>query len=74
MAGALIGLVILGLMQYLCSRSLRPLVDAVVRWTFRYQALSTALVFLLVFEAANALQDLRPLMELGAGIAARPFF
>ena len=73
-AGALIGLVILGLMQYLCSRSLRPLVDAVVRWTFRYQALSTALVFLLVFEAANALQDLRPLMELGAGIAARPFF
>ena len=72
-AGASIGLVILGLLQYLFSHSLRPLAERVVNWTFRHQALSTALIFLVVFEVTNALQDMRPLMEIGAGIVTRAF-
>ena len=73
-AGMSIGLLILWLFQYIFARSLRPLVESAVSWTFRHQALATVLIFIAVFEAANALQDLRPLLEVGAGIAARPFF
>jgi hypothetical protein len=65
-AGASIGISILLFLQYLFDRSLRPLVDPVVSWTMRHQALSTVLIFIVVFEASNTLLDVRPIAEIGS--------
>lgn len=68
-AGAGIGIAILLLCQLVLGRWLRRLVDPLIAWTFRHQALATALLFVAVFEAANTLQNLRPLLKTGATIA-----
>jgi len=67
-AGAAIGVSILMVLQYLFQRSLRPLLDPIVNWTMRHQTLSTVLIFIVVFEASNTLQDLRPIAEIGSSI------
>ena len=68
-AGAGIGIVILLLCQLVLGRWLRRLIDPIVNWTLRHQAIATALVFIAVFEAANTLQNLRPLLKTGVAIA-----
>jgi undecaprenyl-diphosphatase len=69
LAGAGIGIAILLLCQLVFGNWLRRLLDPVVNWTQRHQALATALLFVAVFEAANTLQNLRPLLKTGATIA-----
>jgi membrane-associated phospholipid phosphatase len=73
LAGAAIGISILLLLQYLFHRSLRPLLDPIVNWTMRHQTLSTVLIFIVVFEASNTLQDLRPVAEIGSSIVEHAF-
>jgi membrane-associated phospholipid phosphatase len=68
-AGAGIGFGILVLFQYLFDRWLRRLIDPVVGWTLRHQALASVLIFIALFEVANTLQDLGSLIETGHAIA-----
>lgn len=69
LAGAGIGVVILLLFQLVLGKWLRRWVDPLVNWTLRHQTLATALVFIAIFEAANTLQNLRPLLKTGVAIA-----
>jgi undecaprenyl-diphosphatase len=69
LSGAAIGIVILLVVQSLFNGRLRPLADSVVNWTFRHQTLATALVFIVIFEASNTLQDLDPLFGIARLIA-----
>lgn len=69
LAGAGIGVVILLLFQLVLGKWLRRFVDPLVNWTLRHQTFSTVLVFIAVFEAANTLQNLRPLLKTGVAIA-----
>mgnify|MGYP000947239666 CR=1 FL=1 len=48
---------------------LRRVFDPIVTWTLRHQAFATAVIFIAVFEAANTLQNLRPLLKTGVAIA-----
>lgn len=68
-AGSAIGLGILVLFQYVIGRWLRPLLDPVVTWTLRHQALASVLLFFALFEVANTLQDVGALIETGHAIA-----
>lgn len=64
-AGALIGAGGLLVTQFIFDRWGRWAADPVVRWTARHDALSSALLFLVIFETANTLENIH---ELG-GIA-----
>ena len=66
--GGGIGTVILLLVQLIIGKGFRKLIDPMIRWTVRYQALSSALIFIIIFEAANTLQNLRPLLKAGIAI------
>lgn len=67
--GAAIGVAILLLFQLLLNRWLPRLVDPVVTWTQRHQVLSAGVIFIVIFEAANTLQDLRPIFRIGKDLA-----
>jgi undecaprenyl-diphosphatase len=69
LTGAGIGIVILLVVQALFNGRFRPVADSVVSWTLRHQALATALAFMAIFEVANTLQDLNPLLAIVALIA-----
>ncbi len=65
-AGAGIGVVILLLCQVVIGKGFRRLLEPLVHWTLRHPALSSALLFIALFEAANTLQNLRELLKTGA--------
>ena len=65
LAGAGIGIVILLLCQVVIGTGLRRLLEPLVHWTMRHTALSSALLFVVLFEAANTLQNLRELLKTG---------
>ena len=66
--GGGIGIVILLLIQLIVGKGFRKLLDPIARWTLQHQALSSALIFITIFEAANTLQNLRPLLKAGMAI------
>ncbi|HEV2747966.1 MAG TPA: phosphatase PAP2 family protein [Allosphingosinicella sp.] len=67
--GALIGMAILIPLQLLARRWGRRLTEPIVAWTMRHPALSGALLFLFAFEATNALDDVRRLLDAGEAIS-----
>ncbi len=69
LAGAGIGIVILLLCQVVIGTGFRRWLEPLVHWTMRHTALSSALLFVALFEAANTLQNLRELLKTGATIA-----
>lgn len=66
--GGGIGIVILLLIQLIVGKGFRKLLDPITKWTLQHQALSSALIFITIFEAANTLQNLRPLLKAGMAI------
>ena len=68
-AGSVIGVTILLALQLVFEKWFRPLMEPAIAWTFRHQAIATMLVFTAVFEAANTLQDLSPLIKITTAIA-----
>ena len=68
MVGGGIGIAILMLVQLVVGKGFRWLLDPLTNWTLRHQALSSALVFIIIFEAANTFQNLRPLLKAGMAI------
>ncbi len=66
--GGGIGIVLLLLVQIIIGKGFRKLIDPMTRWTLRHQTLSSALIFIIIFEAANTLQNLRPLLKAGMAI------
>jgi len=68
-AGAGIGIVILLLLQFAFGKWLRRPMELIVNWTLRHQTLATVLISIVVFEAANTLQNVHPLLEIGVAIA-----
>ena len=66
--GGGIGIIILLLIQLIVGKGFRKLLDPITRWTLQHQALSSALIFITIFEAANTLQNLRPLLKAGMAI------
>ncbi|MBS1808495.1 MAG: phosphatase PAP2 family protein [Acidobacteria bacterium] len=69
LAGAGIGIVILVLFQLVLGKWLQRLMNPIINWTLRHQAFATGLIFIAVFEIANTLQNLRPLLKTGVSIA-----
>lgn len=65
LTGAGIGIVILLLCQVVIGKGFRRLMEPLVNWTMRHPALSSALLFVALFEAANTLQNLRELLKTG---------
>ncbi|HEX8667556.1 MAG TPA: phosphatase PAP2 family protein [Allosphingosinicella sp.] len=59
--GIAIGGTILLAAQFVAGRWLRGLLDRIAGWTLLYPALSAALVFLMMFEVGNSLDNLRDL-------------
>ncbi len=68
-AGTLIGGTIMLLAQLAARRWGRRLTEPVARWTIRHGALSSALIFLLVFEASSTLVNTQQLLELSGDAA-----
>jgi membrane-associated phospholipid phosphatase len=68
--GAAIGLAILAALQWLASRWGSRLTEPITGWTIRHPALSASLAFLFVFEATNALDDVRMILDAAKTIAA----
>jgi len=69
MAGVVIGLSIFTACQTVLGTWLRRIVDALAQWTFRHEALATAIMFVALFEISNTLQDLSSLIDAGSAIA-----
>jgi membrane-associated phospholipid phosphatase len=67
--GSGIGIGILLATQFVIGRWGKRLVDPVVNWTLAHSALSSAIVFIYVFEAVNTLEDVRHLLKVGVEIA-----
>jgi membrane-associated phospholipid phosphatase len=67
--GSGIGIGILLVMQFFIGNVGKRVVDPVVNWTLKNSALATAIIFIFVFEATNALQNVRPLLKVGKEIA-----
>ena len=69
-AGAAIGAVILLLLQHVFAGTWgRRGMHAVVNWTLEHPAAATVLLFVVVFETANTLQNVQPLLDVGAAVA-----
>ena len=64
-AGAAIGSGVLAALHFALHRKARSVHDPVVDWTMRHSALATALIFLFLAAAVNALADVRD----GMGVA-----
>jgi membrane-associated phospholipid phosphatase len=67
-AGAGIGIAILLSMQLVVGNLGKRLIDPIVNWTMKYSVLSSAMIFVVIFEATNTLQNIRPLLKLGKEI------
>ena len=64
--GAGIGIVMLLLFQFVFDKWWRRPMDLIVNWTLRHPAIATVLIFMVIFEASNSLQDVHPLLEIGS--------
>ena len=64
--GSGIGIGILLSLQFIIGNMGRRLIDPIVNWTLKHSALSSAIIFIFIFEATNTLENIRPLMKLGA--------
>ncbi len=71
MTGAVIGAAILLLSQHIFATWGRRGMQAVVNWTLEHQTMATALLFVVVFEATNTMQDVQPLLDIGAAAAGQ---
>lgn len=67
--GSAIGIAVLFAWQFITAKLGKGLSDKIVNWTLKYSALSSAIIFVCIFEAANTLEDVRPLLKLGKDIA-----
>jgi undecaprenyl-diphosphatase len=63
-AGAAIGTAILLACQAIAARWGRPLMEPVARWTMAHPAMSSAVLFLFLFEAASTMGEFRDLARL----------
>lgn len=66
--GSGIGIGILLTLQFVIGKWGKRLIDPVVNWTLMHSALSSAIVFIVIFEATNTFENIRPLLKLGAEI------
>lgn len=64
------GVILLGL-QFAASRWLAPAFNGAGQWTLRYPALASAALFLILFEAANTLDNIREVLRTAAGAGER---
>ena len=64
--GSGIGIGILLTLQFIIGNMGKRLIDPIVNWTLKHSALSSAIIFIFIFEATNTLENIRPLMKLGA--------
>lgn len=71
MAGAAIGTAILLLFQHVFEKWGRRGMQPVVNWTLEHQAMATAMLFIVVFEATNTMQDVQPLLDIAAATAGQ---
>ena len=67
--GAGIGATVLLLAQSIAGRWGNRFVDPVVKWTMNNSALSAALLFILLFEVTNTLDDVREVGKVGTNVA-----
>lgn len=67
--GSGIGIAILLAMQFVLGKAGKRFIDPIVNWTLKYSALSSAILFIVIFEATNTLENIRPLMKLGKDMA-----
>lgn len=70
-AGIAIGAAIVGAAQWLARRWLRRPADTVAGWTVRWPGLSAALLFLVLFEVANTLDNARDGARAAKAMVAR---
>jgi undecaprenyl-diphosphatase len=68
LAGAGIGLALLGLLRLVARRTVVPL-ERASRWTLRHPALSAVLLFYVLFEVTDKLDDLRQLLGVAEDLA-----
>jgi len=66
--GSIIGVGILLIAQFVVGRWGKRLIDPVVNWTLKHSALSSAIIFVCIFEATNTLENIRPLLKVGKNI------
>ena len=67
--GSLIGIGILLASQFIIGNWGKRLIDPIVSWTLKYSALSSAIIFVAVFEAVNTLEDVRHITKVFVEIA-----
>ena len=70
-AGLAIGGSVLLALQVVAARLLGRPVEAAAAWTMRRPALASAALFLILFEAANTLENLREVLRTGRRVAER---
>ena len=66
--GSGIGIGILLTLQFIIGNMGKRLIDPIVNWTLKHSALSSAIIFIFIFEATNTLENIRPLLKLGVDI------
>ncbi|HEX8288568.1 MAG TPA: phosphatase PAP2 family protein [Pyrinomonadaceae bacterium] len=69
LVGSTIGIGILLTLQFVIGNLGKRLIDPIVNWTLKYSALSSAVIFIFIFEAGNTLENIRPLLKLVKDIA-----
>lgn len=62
--GSGIGIAILLIAQFIFGNRGKCLLDPIIEWTLKNSALSAAVIFIFLFEAANTLENIRPLLKL----------
>lgn len=67
--GSGIGIAILLAAQFIFGKWGKRLVDPIVDWTLEHSALSSAVIFIFLFEAVNTLEDIQHLVKVGKDIA-----
>ena len=70
-AGAAIGAVVLGLLQFAFAGRRARILEPAIAWTSRHSGLTAALLFLLLVEAANTMQTLKRVVEIVSALAGR---
>lgn len=72
-AGSVIGLIELSVCQYLLRGRFGKALDRITNWTLQQTALSSALLFAVIFEVSSTLTHVRPLLKMGVEIAKHVF-